>query len=50
LRSVHKKGNTEHNCEIDPCQRGYIIIIKPIAIGMDVVPIDRLFKKSAKPG
>ncbi|BAW30413.1 conserved hypothetical protein [Methanosarcina thermophila] len=29
---------------------GYIITIKPMAIGIDVVPIDRLCKNSAKPG
>lgn len=29
---------------------GYIIIINPIAMGMDVVPIDILCKKPAKPG
>jgi hypothetical protein len=29
---------------------GYIITIKPMAIGIDVVPIDRLFKKTANPG
>jgi hypothetical protein len=28
----------------------YIITIKPIAMGIDIVPMDKLFKKPANPG